>query len=187
MKPRALAPFLVALAALAGCSAPSTALRGLAQDQHDDVVTPLHDNAGVQALEQRSRQRADKVRRLLAEENVGSAADHYNAALVLVQCTRAADLELAHQQALAAAELGEQRGLRVAAEALDKLMLERGLLQRYGTQFVWEPVLRSWRLYAIDPHTSDAERQAMGVPPLEELKRQEAELNRRQKSGSKSR
>ncbi len=179
--------FLAALAALAGCHSTSTSLRGLAQDQRDDVLTPVKSSEDAAGLKQRSQERADKVRRLLAQKDVGSAADHFYAALVLVQCTRDTDLELAHEQALAAAQLGEPRGFRVAAEAQDKLLLKRGMLQRYGTQFVWEPVLRAWRLYPIDPHTTDAERKAMGVPPLAELKQQEATLNQREKSGSKSR
>ena len=175
---------LLALAALAGCATPSSTLRGLAQDQHDDVVMPLRNSSDALALAQRAMIRADKVAQLIQEGKVETAADHFNAALVLVQCTRENDLLVAHEQALAAAELGEKRGFRVAAEAIDKLMVKRGMLQRYGTQFVWEPVLRAWRLYPLDPRTTDAERMAMGVPALEGLKRQEAELNKHAASGA---
>ncbi len=186
MKLHAPTLLLAALAALAGCRSPSTSLRGLAQDQRDDVLTPLQGTEDAEALKKRSLERAERVRVLLGEKGVGSAADHYYAALVLVQCPREADLELAQVQALEAAKLGEPHGFRVAAEAQDKLLLRRGMMQRYGTQFVWEPVLRAWRLHPIDPRTSDAERHAMGVPPLAELKQQEAALNQRTKSGSKS-
>ncbi len=34
-------------------------------------------------------------------------------------------------------------------------------------------VLRGWRLLLVDPATSDAERQAMGVEPLERLRARE--------------
>jgi hypothetical protein len=54
-----------------------------------------------------------------------------------------------------------------------------GVAQRYGTQYVYEPVLKGWRLYPIDPRTTDAERKAMGVPPLDELKKAEDLLNQR--------
>jgi len=186
MKIQIPALFLAAFAALTGCHSPSTSLRGLAQDQRDDVFTPVKTAADAESRRERSMERAAKVRKLLAMEGVGSAADRYYAALVLVQCPTEADLELAQQQALAAAEQGEPRGFRVAAEALDKLMVKRGMMQRYGTQFVWEPVLRAWRLYPLDPRTTDVERKAMGVPPLEELRQQEAALNRKETSGSKS-
>jgi hypothetical protein len=176
----------LALCALAGCHSPSTSLRGLAQDQRDDVLTPVKTAEDAANRKSRSQERAAKVRKLLAEQGVGSAADRYYAALVLVQCPTEADLELAQQQALAAADQGEPRGFRVAAEAQDKLLVKRGMLQRYGTQFVWEPVLRAWRLYPIDPRTTDVERKAMGVPPLEELHQQEATLNKKEKSAPKS-
>lgn len=179
MKTRITALLLVALSALAACHSPSAALRGLAKDQRDDVFAPVKSAEDAEARRQRSTERAAKVRKLLAEDGVGSAADRYYAALVLVQCPSADDLELAQQQALAAAEQGEPRGFRVAAEALDKLLVKRGMMQRYGTQFKWEPVLRAWRLYPLDPRTTDAERKAMGVPPLEELRQQEAALNRK--------
>jgi hypothetical protein len=184
MKNGALTASLFALAALAGCRSPSAALRGLAQDQHDDVIEAPHTGEEVVALQQRTLERADKTKALLGQKGVDSAADHYYAALVFVQCTREVELELAHQQGLVAAERGETRGFRVAAEAFDKLLLKRGMLQRYGTQFVWEPVLRSWRLYPIDPRTTDAERKAMGVPPLAELEQQAAELNKKKKPGA---
>jgi len=180
-----LSSCLVALAALASCVTTPTTLRGLAQDQRDDVLTPPKNSEEALALAERLQERADKARKLLGEKDASSAAAHYYAALVFVQCHVEADLELAQQQALAAAELGEQRGFRVAAEAEDKLLLKRGMLQRYGTQFVWEPVLRAWRLYPIDPRTTDAERKAMGVPALEQIKQQEAELNQGRKSASK--
>lgn len=182
MKLRALS-LLLCCAALAGCATSSARLRGLAQDQHDDVVEPQKSAEDMQALDQRALQRAEKVRQLLSDGAVETAADHYHAALVFVQCKRELELELAHQQGLVAAELGEKRGNRVAAEAFDKLLLKRGLMQRYGTQFVWEAVLSSWRLYPIDPRTTDEERKAMGVPTLAELQEQAAELNRRQKQG----
>ena len=186
MKIHPQALMLVALCALAACHSPSASLRGLAQDQRDDVLAPIKTAEEAADRRQRAEERAAKVRKLLAEEGVGSAADRYYAALVLVQCPTEADLELAQQQALAAAEQGETRGFRVAAEALDKLLVKRGMMQRYGTQFVWEPVLRSWRLYPLDPRTSDAERKAMGVPSLEELRQQEAALNNKEKGAPKS-
>lgn len=179
---------VLALAAFCGCVSPSTSLRGLAQDQHDDVVQRPRSTEDVAATGKRVQERADKVRKLLAGKDADGAADHYHAALVLVQCTREADLELAHSEALRAAELGEVRGLRLAAEALDKLLFRRGMMQRYGTQFVWEPVLREWHVYPIDPRTTDEERVAMGVPTRAEIQKQEDELNKqaKAKSGAKT-
>ena len=186
MKIQTTALLLAALGTFAGCRSPSASLRGLAKDQRDDVVTPVKTPEEAASRKQRAQDRAAKVRELLAQDGVGSAADRYYAALVLVQCPSEADLELAQQLALGAADQGEKLGFRVAAEAQDKLLVKRGMMQRYGTQFVWEPVLRAWRLYPMDPRTSDAERKAMGVPPLEELRQQEAALNKKDKGAAQS-
>jgi hypothetical protein len=186
MQLHASAALLVALAVLCGCATSSATLRGLAEDQRDDVVTRPRTVEEARALQLRTAERADKVHALLDKQAVESAADHFYAALVLVQCTRESDLALAHEQALVAAELGEARGLRVAAEACDKLLVKRGMLQRYGTQFVWEPVLSAWRLYPMDPSTTDAERLALGVPALADLQKQAEALNRKPKGAPKT-
>jgi len=56
-----------------------------------------------------------------------------------------------------------------------------GAAQRYGTQYIYEPVLRGWRLYPYDVRTTDEERKAMGVPPLSELIKGEELLNQKGK------
>ena len=48
---------------------------------------------------------------------------------------------------------------------------------RYGTQFYYEEVLQKWRLYPVSGKTTDAERAAMGVAPLAELRAREDLLN----------
>ena len=49
------------------------------------------------------------------------------------------------------------------------LNMLQDLPQPYGTQIVWVPVLRGWRLYPVDAATTDADRAAMGIPTLAEL------------------
>ena len=56
----------------------------------------------------------------------------------------------------------------VAAEAIDRELLKGDQPQRYGTQYVYEPIVKKWSLYTWDETTTDAERRAMGVPPLAE-------------------
>lgn len=178
MKPTFLhALALLGLLSAAGCSSPSTHLQRLARDQQVDMETKAHSGDEMRAAEARTAKRVERVRQWIEHGEVKSADDHFHAALVLVQSNQEADLDEANAQALKAAELGENRGFRVSAEAFDKLMVKRGLAQRYGTQFMWEPVLRGWRLYATDPRTTDAERAAMGVPSMAQLLEQEKALN----------
>jgi hypothetical protein len=45
-----------------------------------------------------------------------------------------------------------------------------GKPQWYGTQVEFMEVLTKWRLYPVDPRTTDEQRKTMGVPPLAELR-----------------
>lgn len=177
---KALLPALLALSTLfsAACQAPSMRLEQLAGEQRRESETEVRRADEALAKSERLKERADKVREILEKQGAElKALDELHAALVLVESDRPEDLEAAMMIALKAAEDGENRGFRVAAEAQDRLLVKRGMAQRYGTQFVWEPVNRIWRLYPVDPRTTDAERKAMGVPAMSELKAREAKLN----------
>ena len=121
--------------------------------------------------------RLESVRELAKENALTTPRDHLYAAVILVETDSDADLVLSRDLGLAAAEKGEPKGFRVAAEATDKLCVKQGVPQRFGTQYVYEPVIRAWRLYPYDPNTTDVERQAMGIEPMAKLKEREAELN----------
>jgi hypothetical protein len=178
MNPRDMLLLVGALAPLvAGCrtSTPSQRLEQLYGDVQVDVAE--HDLGSRDAWMTRQHERIEEVRAMLEAHEIVSARDHLHAAVVLVETDSEIDLETSKLLALRAAELGEELGFRVAAEAIDKQLVKRGVPQKYGTQYVYEPVLRGWRLYPCDPSTSDAERHAMGVEALAELKAREKQLN----------
>jgi hypothetical protein len=155
-------------------------ISGIYSDFRSDIQRHAgapHDDAAIK----RQNERAEKVKKLNDEGQLKSAQDYFEAALVLVETDDVDMLKLSEQLAMKSAELGDARARRVAAEAIDKQLVRLGLAQRYGTQYVYEPVLRGWRLYPYDVRTTDAERQAMGVPPLAELIQGEAKLNERGK------
>jgi hypothetical protein len=83
--------------------------------------------------------------------------------------------------------MGESRGARVMAEAVDKRLMLAGAPQKYGTQFVFEFVLDSWRLYPIDPGTTDNMRAAVSVPSYADLLAAEDEMNRAHKKKQRPR
>lgn len=185
MNRRCVALALAALPAFTGaCASSSSQIRRLyAEVQHDPARDP-----GVRPdreLLERRAVRATKAREIAATGELKSASDLLKASVILVESDEAGDLKLAEELALLSARKGETLGLRVAAEAVDKAQIKQGLLQRYGTQYEWVPVLRAWRLYPIDPLTSDADRLAMGIPPMAELLKAEEQLNRKPGSGSK--
>lgn len=170
---------LIALLLLLGsCSTTSQSLERLYKDgireRQEDVFSGLD-----QSSMEREESRREKVRGYLVEEKLVSAEDYLYAGAILAMSPFEDDLITAQMAGLKAAELGNDRGFRVAAEAIDRHAMHLGRPQRYGTQYYYEEVLKRWRLYPIDPRTSDAEREAMGVPPMAELLAKTEELNER--------
>jgi len=161
----------------AGCASPLP--RTL--DDAYEVTLSARTSVGFNAHGEKATERMEAGRRVVRElyeaGEVRSAEEHVRVAFVLVSSRELADLDLAHQVAWKAGELGDARGWPLAAEALDRALFLQGQPQRFGTQFVYEPVLSRWILYPVDPVTSDAERERFGIPPLSALRDYEARLN----------
>jgi hypothetical protein len=139
----------------------------------DPVANPTMEHVQVH------EQRADAVHEIVAQSDLDWNADQYfKASVLLVDTLRPKDLELAAQFARRAVDKGEPRGLRVGAEAVDKLLMTSNKPQKYGTQYVFDWVLDSWRLYPTDPATTDEERRGVGIAPMAELLQMEDEMNR---------
>lgn len=173
---RTLALALLALLASA-CSSTSSRLERM----YRSTVTEL-DGKGILAgtdedFTRRQEGRFEKVRELLAAGEVESAKEHFYAGLILSGSQREDDLRQARELGYQANALGEPLGLPVAAEAEDKLLRLKDRPQRWGTQISYEPVLRRWRLDPLDPTTTDEDRAAMGLPPLEQVRGYVDELN----------
>ncbi|MDZ4773871.1 MAG: hypothetical protein SGI72_12140 [Planctomycetota bacterium] len=128
--------------------------------------------------DKKHEERADEVRAILERGGELSSDDAFKAAVLLVGTDRTADLVLAEQLAKLSTELGDKRGMRVMAEAIDKRLMLAELPQKYGTQFAFEFVLDSWRLYPIDPTTTDEIRASVMVPTYAELLEAEDAMNR---------
>jgi hypothetical protein len=166
------------------CASPSSTLVGMYASLHEDVSAPNPDTHDREQFASRQETRIKRVHKLIDAKQVVSAQDYLWASVILVESDSMEELRNSYSLALEAARLGEDRGFRVAAESCDKQLVKQGMHQRYGTQYMWEPVLEAWRLYPLDPRTTDVERQAMGVEPLEELKKKEAVLNARMHKGT---
>ena len=168
---------VIAALTLSGCLSPSAELESMhANSMREIGQGDLMTSLGTEYEENQER-RIERVHELARSGDVSSADDHYYAGLILASSSRREDLELAQTMGLAAGELGEPRGYRIAAEVIDKGLRIKGEPQRYGTQISYLPVLKEWRLDPLDPRTTDEERRAMGVVPLAELKERERLLN----------
>lgn len=162
---------------LAACTSTEDKLRNM----YETSTSDLTGESGLAAMDpkivKRQNKRIRRVNGYVEEGEVKNPRENLYAAYILVSSDNIEDLELAEKLALSAAERGENRGFRVAAEAIDRQAVKLGRPQRYGTQFVYQPVLTRWVLYDLDPRTTDGERKAMGVPTLSEIREQLDRLN----------
>jgi hypothetical protein len=159
------------------CASPARKLSSLYQELRTEVEAADPVGGPAAGIEERHTERARTVRKLIAEGALVDTQQRFEAAVLLAETQDPADLDLAIELAFQAAEEGDRRGFRVAAEAIDKQLMLAGRLQRYGTQYVRDPLLSKWRLYPLDPATTDAERARMGVPSQAELIAAEQRLN----------
>jgi len=167
---------------LAGLSAacrslpPDEELRALYAESADAPGDPMDLRAHA-SVERERAERVRRVRELIATEGYDANGGRLYAAALLLDSDEPSDLDLARELALLEVEAGDERGLRVAAEAMDRAAMLRDDPQPYGTQFVFSPVTGKWGLYEVDARTTDTERVAMGVPPLAEAMRRVRILN----------
>lgn len=159
----------------AACAS-STSLTGMYKDSRSDAeLGDSPENLFETSLAR--RERVQRVHVLIAEGQVVTSEDQLHAGALLLDSNLPEDLDLAADLALQAAEAGEERGFRLAAEAIDRGLMLRGLPQKYGTQYVWSPISERWTLYPWDETTTDAERSAMGVPSLASAVARVGQLN----------
>lgn len=179
MKLRLSCTFVLATALCAACAGTPPSQR--VERMYIELVSEVGDRklGSPNDAEWRVRQesRVEHVLAMIEAGELTTALDHFHAAVILVESDDEKVLLTALGEALRATELKLDRAFRVAAEATDKVRVKRGVPQKYGTQYMYEPVLKAWRLYPVDPATSDVERKAFGVEPLAELVAKEAVLN----------
>jgi hypothetical protein len=144
-------------------------LSRLARESLEARAEPGHDAAQTA--------RCERVRELAAAGQLQGGRTCFHAAWVMICGETAVDFELAHHLARRATELGEAQAWTLRAMSWDRLLIERGLPQHFGTQIVRRG--GRWTLGEIDGRTSDNERALFGVPPRYVLEQRIADLQRR--------
>jgi hypothetical protein len=185
---RRRAPLLtLALAVLAaGCQTPTSRIARIYADLEQEVADSDPVALPSDRAAQEHNERADSVREIVEKHGVSTKEDTFQASVILVGTSRIPDMDLAETLARQSAQLGEPRGLRVAAEAIDKRAMLQGRPQKYGTQFIFEYVLDKWSLYPIDPMSTDEDRAAMGVPTYAQLLEKADLMNQARRRREKS-
>jgi hypothetical protein len=149
------------------------------QDQADrSVFFEQLDHEQLQHVLQRDRARRQRVEELVESEALQAPEDYFHAAMVFQHGETLGDFWRAHELAKRGAELGHPNCRWLAAATYDRWLMNQGKSQMYGTQYTSrddEP----YRLWDVDPTTTDEERAAWNVPPLAEALQQAEELSRR--------
>lgn len=159
---------------------PSLRLAALyAEDFHAHSAVPPVGSAEYRALRARDRERrraAEGALHELRARGGASADDLYHAAWLLNHGETPDEARRAHDLAREAASKGHAGARWLTAAAFDRWCMYEGRPQRYGTQFVPDGV--RFRLWDVDPATTDAQRAEWDVPPLAEQQRRAEELTR---------
>jgi len=149
------------------------------QDQADrSVFFEQLDHEQRQQVLQRDRARRQRVEELVGSEALQAPEDYFHAAMVFQHGETLEHFWRAHELARRGEELGHPTCRWLTAAAYDRWLMNQGKPQKYGTQYTSrddEP----YRLWDVDPSTTDEERAAWDVPPLAEALRQAEEHTRR--------
>ncbi len=137
-----------------------------AADQSERVAHPAYGTPEYWALRERDAARRAAVAALVGAGALHSAEDYFHAALIMQHGDSVADAGQAYDLARRATELGHAPARWLTAAARDRWLMYQSLPQTYGTQFV--PDGQRYRLWELDPATTDDERAAWDVPPLAE-------------------
>src|SRR6266699_5113646 len=141
-------------------------------DQAERNDHPAYDTPEYWQLRERDAGRRQRVNELLTQGLLTAPDDYFHAALIFQHGETLEEIWQAHELAQRAAEMGATKAMGskdsrwLAAAALDRWLMYQGKPQTYGANFV--PDGKRWRLWDVDPTTTDAERAANHVPSLQE-------------------
>lgn len=149
--------------------------RMFTEDQADRQSQPID----WSVVTPRDEQRRSRAAAILAAGEAPEADDFFHAAIIFQHGTETADYARAEELARRSVEIDPEfdRGWWLIAAAHDRWLHSQGKPQIYGTQFRKGEDGR-WSLDPIDPDAvTDAEREALGVPPLAEARRRAEAMN----------
>ncbi len=142
------------------------------RDCEDHAVPKIAGSRSYADMRIRDSKRRDTVRRILRDENLTHCIDLYHAAWVLNHGEQPEDAELAYRLAEQSFKSGYRPAGWLFAAAFDRYCMYRGLPQRFGTQIV--PDGLRYRLWDVNPKTTDEERKQYDVPSLDEMRQRAA-------------
>lgn len=150
----------------------------MTEDQADRMAGP--EKRPWSEIAARDAERRVKTMDLLRQGQLHTEADFHNAALIFQHGETAQEIQLAFALATIATQIDpKSRGSKwLSAAAFDRLMMRNKKPQWYGTQYVRSESTGKWILYPVDESAvTDAQREALDVPSLEEAKAELRKMN----------
>ena len=168
-------------ASVSCASAPAVVLDASPAEAYEamwaDIDRPSRSNAADSATAKRQTARFAEMARRVIEMELTAADEYFYAGAILVRSSDINHLLLAESVGRQATILGDKRGRPVAAEAVDRQAFINGTKQTYGTQYVFSHITGDWQLYPYNREITDADRDAVGLPPLSWFEDRVRELN----------
>ncbi len=154
------------------------------QDRRSKKFGRLSHKKRLQAIRTRDRKRITALQQLLKNHPKLRGIDYFRAGIIFQHGGIPNKIKRAQSLALRGMRLGHKKSRWLFAAATDRLLVMKGKLQRFGTQFR-KAENGIWELLPIKTATTDAERRKYGVRTLQGLKRMVLYLNRREISARK--
>ncbi len=130
---------------------------------------PNYGTAAYRLLRERDASRREHVERLIEFGQLKEPLDYYRAAWILNHGETLDEILKAHTLASKALELGVSDARWLTAATYDRWLMCQGRTQKFGTQIV--PDGERYRVWDVEPGTTDVERAAWDVPSLAEMQR----------------
>ncbi len=135
------------------------------------------DKKNLLALRVRDEERRRKLVVILRKKNKFTAEDFYMIAMLYQHGSKIADYKKAMSFARRSMNMGFKKAGWLFAAATDRLLVNQGKRQKFGTQYFKRG--RKWYFHLVNPKTTDKERAKYNVPPLQEAPAKLKKLNRR--------
>jgi len=158
---------------------PNEALRQITAADQADRSGPASSFDGLK-VSPRDAERRKQVMAIMAKGEIRAAEDFFNAALVFQHGETPDDIRLAYALVtIASAMRPERLGPKAAAcSSWDRLLVQMGRPQWYGTQYTKSKSTGKFELSPIDETAvTDEERKSLGLPTLKEARENAAQFN----------
>jgi hypothetical protein len=139
----------------------------------DQAVRQLPVNIDPQQVSEKDTLHRVKVLDYIKNGEIHSGRNLIYAAFIFQHGDCSVHYQFANRLAQIAMDAGYSDARWIYAASLDRYLMSIGKLQKFGTQYTW--IEGEFKLYPVDPTTTDEERAKYNVPPLSNATTQKSE------------